>query len=156
MNLENFYELLRITAGQNCATELQEDTGRSPGCDTDLRSIVQLCTAGLGSSPPKVFGTTVSLGTARAALMTKVLKMMVNNARNYAASSHAEPDVKITWDRLSESGRNSLLLDWIERGGTPLNRGIADQYLDTSSEFAGEVTIYRVPGLWVRIELPLP
>jgi two-component sensor histidine kinase len=85
------------------------------------------------------------------------------NALRYGALSASGGTVAVSWEVEVQPERNTLRIEWREKGGPPLpvprRRGFGTQYLERvlRQQAAAEVEMnYHPAGLHVMIHLPLP
>ena len=110
----------------------------------------------------KITGTDVMLSSAETQALAKVLHELATNAAKYGALSIPRGEVSVSWDRMPNGQKATLILEWRELGGPPVASKIQSSYGTDlirnliPHELGGRVDLAFIKeGVNCRIEIPL-
>ena len=108
-------------------------------------------------------GPTVLLDPRGALALGMAIHELATNAAKYGALSVPEGDVKISWEIVSASAGDQLLLHWVEQNGPsvtePVKRGFGSTLIERalSHDLNGNAQIeFRAEGVRATVRAPLP
>jgi two-component sensor histidine kinase len=160
-SLEGFILSLggRIQSMAGAHALLSETSWRGVGLDALVHT--ELAPYATGTNV-KISGTDVILSSAETQALAKVLHELATNAAKYGALSIPGGQVSVTWDRKPNGQVATLILEWRETGGPPVERKGRSSYGTDlirdliPHELGGAVDlVFASDGACCRIEFPL-